>query len=930
MALVTVAQQMPQLPKLPTESKTRIGHLDNGLTYYIRHNEYPEHVANFYIAQRVGSIQEEDDQRGLAHFLEHMAFNGSTHFKPGDLIEYTRSLGVAFGRDLNAYTSIEQTVYNIDNVPTTRQSALDSCLLILQDWSNGLLLLGEEIDKERGVIHGEWAMRNNAMQRLIERNLPAMYPGCKYGERMPIGTMEVVDGFSYDALRKYYKKWYHPENQAIIVIGDIDVDHTEATIRDMFSGIKASEDAAHVTPVQVPDNEQAIYVSDKDKEMQFSIISIMLKTDPLPEAMHGTQAEYVMEYMSRMMTMMFNSRMSEMVQDPSCPFINANASYGSYLVSKTKNNIEFSVTPKEGMEREAMAALVREIYRVKLFGFNASEYIRAKEEFMSQAEKAFSNRDKRKNTQYYQMCVNHFLDGEAMPDAEIEYQLWQALSQGIPVEQLNMMCQQGFTITEDKNLVAFCFAQEKDGAQYLTPEDMKQIVEAGRTETLTAWVDNTKDEPLISKMPKAGKIKSEKKNDTLGFTELTLSNGARVILKKTDFRDDEVLLSGWAPGGQSMYSAADYSNMKVWNSVASTFGLGNFTNNELEKALAGKQAGVSLSLGRRFNNVTGHSTPKDLETMMQLLYLNFTSPQKDEKAYQTLYTMLETQLKTRDLQPETQFSDSIMGIVYNHNPRFAPITMEDLPNVSLDRCMEIARERYSNANNFTFTLIGNFDEAQARQLICQYIASLPGKEKAVKSSNISTHYSGNVTSEFTRKMETPKPYIFQMYLGEIQDNLRNQVLTTYAGQVLSMVLLKSVREEAGATYSISASGTIEQAFTPAEKSHIIMQTAAPISIPEKLDSALILVDLGFEEVAKAADPDMVAKVKANLLKEADVQAKQNGHWASIISDLYIFNQENFTQYKSIVESITPEDVSTFVRNYILNSGNKARVIMRPE
>lgn len=271
--------QMPTLPKLPTDPNTRIGKLDNGLTYYVRHNAYPEKVANFYIAQRVGSIQENDDQRGLAHFLEHMAFNGSTHFKGNEMIEYLRTLGVAFGADLNAYTSIEQTVYNIDNVPTARQTALDSCLLVLQDWSNGLSLLPEDIDKERGVIHGEWAMRNSAMQRLFENNLPAMYPNCKYGYRLPIGTMEVVDNFKPEVLRAYYEKWYHPENQAIIVIGDIDVDHTEKKIKELFSHIKAHANAAHVEPVPVPDNEEAIYIFDKDKEMQYTLMSIAMKSD---------------------------------------------------------------------------------------------------------------------------------------------------------------------------------------------------------------------------------------------------------------------------------------------------------------------------------------------------------------------------------------------------------------------------------------------------------------------------------------------------------------------------------------------------------------------------------------------------------------------------------------------------------------------------
>lgn len=927
-ALCTVAyaQQMPQMAKLPTDPKTRIGKLDNGLTYYIRHNEYPEHVANFYIAQRVGSIQENDDQRGLAHFLEHMAFNGSTHFKENGIIDFTRSLGVAFGNDLNAYTSIEQTVYNIDNVPTTRQSALDSCLVILQDWSNGLLLLSEEIDKERGVIHGEWAMRNSAQQRLFERNLPQMYPNCKYGERLPIGTMEVVDNFAYDALRAYYRKWYHPENQAIIVVGDIDVDHTEAVIKQLFSEIKAGPEAAHVEPLMVPDNEQAIFIFDKDKEMQYSIASIMMKSAALPRELKGTQMEYVTNYITTMISQMFNSRMSELSQDPDCPFVQISLGYGSYLVSSTIDAFDATVVPKEGKEREAYAALVRELKRAHDYGFTASEFVRAKEEIMSRVEKAYANRDKRKNTELYREMVNHFLEGNAMPDPDTDYQLFNLIAQQLPLDAINQTLKEGLTINDDKNLVSYCFSQEKDGANYMTADDMKAILAAGRAENVEAWVDNTKDEPLIAQMPKAGTIKKEVKNDKLGYTELQLSNGAKVLLKKTDFKDNEILLSGWANGGKALYGEKDYSNLKALDNVMNTFGLGNFTNNELEKALAGKQCSVNVSLGNHYNLVNGNTTPKDLETMMQLLYLSFTAPQKDEKAYTTLMQQLETILKNRDLQPETQLSDSLMAIVNKHNPRFSNITVADLPNISLDRCLQIAKERFSNANNFTFSFVGNFDEQQIRQFVCQYIASLPGKEKAVNTPDARTHFTGNNICDFTRKMETPKPNIVEVFRADMKNTLENIVLMHYASEVLSMVLLQSVREDAGAAYSVGASGNIS---SYKGNDYALMQIYAPISAPEKLDNAIELIAKGVADVAANADADMVAKVKANMLKNADVSAKTNGYWNDIFQDYCIEGIDRYTDYKKTVEAVTPAQVSAFMKK-IAESGNFVKVVMRAE
>ena len=922
--------QMPTLPKLPTDPNTRIGKLDNGLTYYVRHNAYPEKVANFYIAQRVGSIQENDDQRGLAHFLEHMAFNGSTHFKGNEMIEYLRTLGVAFGADLNAYTSIEQTVYNIDNVPTARQTALDSCLLVLQDWSNGLSLLPEDIDKERGVIHGEWAMRNSAMQRLFENNLPAMYPNCKYGYRLPIGTMEVVDNFKPEVLRAYYEKWYHPENQAIIVIGDIDVDHTEKKIKELFSHIKAHANAAHVEPVPVPDNEEAIYIFDKDKEMQYTLMSIAMKSDALPKEMMNTQMEYMNDYLSTLVCMMFNSRMSEIAQNPDCPFVQLSMSYGGYCISTTKDAFDVTIVAKEGKSREALLAGVRELKRIKEHGFTGGEFVRAKEEFLSQREKAYSNRDKRKHTELYQQCVNNYLKGSAMPDPDIDYQLWQAIAQNIQLDVINQGLKESITINEDKNLVISCFAQEKEGAKYLTVEDMKAVVAEGRAQAVEAWVDNTKDEPLVDekKMLKAGKIKSEKKNDVLGYTELTLSNGAKVILKKTDFKNDEILLRGWADGGKNLYGAADYSNLKLVDYVAGTFGLGNFTSNELEKALAGKQANVDVNLGNLvYNGVTGHSTPKDIETMMQLLYLYFTAPQKDEKAYNKLMQSLETSLKNRDLKPQVALSDSLTNGLYSNNPRFAPLTMADLPNVSLDRCLEIVKERFSNANGYTFTIIGNFDEATIRPLICKYIASLPGKGKAAKVTDVRTLFKGNVVKDFKRKMETPQPSIMQMFHAPVGYTLENCVLASYVGEVLSQMLLKDVREDAGAAYSCGAYLSLSGYKFGSE---VIMQVYAPISKPEQVDLALDLINKDIEKLAQSADAEIVAKVKANMLKDADVNAKKNGYWAGVIDGYTKFGVDEMTDYKKVVEAVTPEKISAFLKNKVLVAGNKLTVVMRPE
>lgn len=924
---VAASAQAQNVQPLPTDAATRIGKLDNGLTYYIRHNAYPEKVANFYIAQRVGAIQEEDSQRGLAHFLEHMAFNGSKHFKGDGMIEYLRSLGVAFGADLNAYTSIEQTVYNINNVPTKRQSALDSCLVVLQDWSHGLLLETEEIDKERGVIHGEWAMNNSAQQRLFERNLPKMYPGSRYGYRLPIGIMEVVDNFKPEELRNYYDKWYHPENQAIIVIGDIDVDHTEAMIKKLFSDIKAGPNAAHVTPLQVPDNEEAIYIFDKDKEMQYSLMSVNVKGNPMSREMRGTQILYVQNYLTSMICSMFNARMAEKALDPDCPFIQLSLGYGNYFVSKTKDAVAANAVPKQGKDKEAFAAMVREMLRVKMHGFTASEFVRAKEEFLSQREKEYSNRDKRKHGEYYNECVSHFLDGVAMPGAEMDYQLWQMIAQQITLDAINQTAKKLLSVDSDKNLVCYNFSQEKEGTVYCDSTVMKQVMSDVRGEKIEAWVDNSKDEPLIPVMPKAGKIKKEKKNEKFGCTELLLSNGARVFLKKTDFKNDEVILNGTAKGGTAKYGEADYINLKVFDDIMSCCGLGNFNNTELGKALAGKQANLRISMGLSRNNVAGYSTPKDLETMMQLLYLNFTAKTKDEKACRSLLNMYETALKNRDLKPETALSDTLTNRMYNGDARYKDLVLDDLKSISVDRILEIARENFADVNNYAFTIVGNFDEAEVRKLICQYIASLPGKGKAVNVPDVTNIFKGNQNVRFTRKMEAPKPSVVEIFHSPIEYNLRNVVLAGYASKILSMELLKSVREEASATYSIGARVNINYSEY-GTRAQVSIQS--PISEPAKVDTALVLIKQCIENTSKTIDPEKVAKVKANFLKDADVNIKKNSYWVNVIAMHDQRGIDICSDYKSVVESVKPEDIAAFINKYILNGGNHLSIVMMPE
>lgn len=704
-----------EMPPIPVDPDVRIGKLDNGLTYYIRHNEWPEHVANFYIAQRVGSIQEDESQRGLAHFLEHMAFNGSENFpnKPGkSIIDFTRGLGVEFGSDLNAYTSIDQTVYRVCNVPTTKgQAALDSCLLILKDWSCGLSLEADEIDKERDVVHNEWRLGESASQRLITKALPKMYPGSKYGERMPIGLMSVIDSFKPETLRAYYHKWYRPDNQAIIVVGDIDVDHTEAKVKELFSGIVVPAGAVQVVAEPVPDNEEPIYIFEKDKEQQMNMILVFMKHDATTPEEKGTMA-YLMEvYVKAVIAQMMNARLREMTEDANCPFIQASGDDDNYLLAKTKDAFQLMGIPKEGRDMETLATLVREARRVAKFGFTATEYERAKADFLSSLEKQYTNRAKIRNDQFGDDYRDHYLTNEPIPSIEMLYQIMSALAPQIPVEAINQVLPELIT-DSDKNLVVMEWAREADGLTYPTEEQMKAAVAQARAEELTGYVDNVKDEPLMTTLPKKGSIKKTTENKVLGYKELKLSNGAVVILKPTDYKDDEIRLQAFAKGGKSLFGEADYSNLKVFDEVIGYSGIGNFSSNELTKALAGKEVNADATMGLTRQYVTAHSTPKDIETMFQMMYLYFTSINKDEKQFQNLLTQLEMALKNKHLSPEAVYSDSLTNTLYNHNPRFENLQVEDLKNINYDRILEIHKDRFKNASQFTFVIVGKFTEEE--------------------------------------------------------------------------------------------------------------------------------------------------------------------------------------------------------------------------
>jgi zinc protease len=921
--VASVAQEMPPIPVDPD---VRIGKLDNGLTYYIRHNAWPEQRAEFYIAQRVGSLQENDDQRGLAHFLEHMCFNGSKHFPGGDdLVKWCETIGVKFGEDLNAYTSIDQTVYNISNVPTTREGIIDSCLLILYDWADGLLLEPVEIDKERGVIHEEWRVRTSANMRMLERDLPLLYPGSKYGHRMPIGLMEIIDNFKPEVLRAYYEKWYRPDNQAIIVVGDIDVDRVEQKIKALFSPITMPANPAPVVSEPVPDNNEPIIIVDKDKEMRYSTVEVMFKSDPIPDEVKGNMQYLLIDYVKDAVIGMLNSRFAEEAQKADCPYLQASASYGTYIFSKTKDAFQLSALPKEGMTEQALKAIYVEARRAAEFGFTATEYQRYKANWESSLDKQYSNKDKRYNASFCRRYVSHFLENEPIPSIDMYYQTMKMILPQLPVEAINGVVKE-MVSENDTNMVVTNFNQEKEGAVYPTEQSLKQAIAQARAEQLTAYVDNVKNEPLIAQLPKAGKITKETEGKKFGYKELTLSNGVTVILKQTDLKKDQVILSAEGVGGEALYGEQDFINLKMFDDAIEASGLGNFSHTELEKALAGKIASASLSLGANRQYVSGSSTPNDVETMLQLVYLYFTAINKDQESFDNTMKTTELMIKNRLLQPEAVFSDSLSVTITSHDKRRLPLTVEQLATVSYDRILQIARERTANANGWTFNIIGNFDEATIRPLIEQYLGALPSTKQVVKTTDIDKQFKGKVVNDFTRKMETPKATAVMLWSNyNVDYSLENLIRADMAGQILTMIYTQKIREDAGAAYSVMAQASLSRDDYGTDGSILVY---CPMK-PEKGELAKKIMREEVEALAHTVDPAMLAKVKEYMLKEVDDQAKTNMYWLRQINRLRLFNTDTHTNYKEVVNAQTPATVAAFVK-MILDAGNFAEVVMMPE
>lgn len=921
-----LASAQMQMPPIPVDKDVRIGHLDNGLTYYIRHNALPEHRVEFHIAQKVGSILEEPQQRGLAHFLEHMAFNGTKNF-PGDekglgIVQWCETKGIKFGVNLNAYTSVDQTVYRISNVPTDDQSVVDSCLLILHDWSNAVLLSDKEIDKERGVIHEEWRSRNSGIMRLYTEAQAAMYPGDKYADCMPIGSIDVIDNFPYQAIRDYYAKWYRPDLQGIIIVGDIDVDQMEAKIKSVFADVKKPVNPAERVYYPVADNQEPLVYIGKDKEIDDPTIEIYFKQDPTPDSIKGNMAYLLQQYMLSMTTSMLNSRLNELRQSANPPFIYAGSYYGNYFLAQTKDAFTLSISSKAEGINEALKAGLTELERVRRYGFTESEYERARANYLQRLESAYNEREKTKNDSYVNEYINHFLMAEPIPGIEFEYTTMNQIAPNIPVMAINQAIQQG-GLLPDNNQVVFIAAPEKEGIVCPTKEEVIAQLKGMKDLKAEAYVDKVSNEPLMKEAPKGGKIVSENTNAIYGTTELTLSNGVKVYIKKTDFKADEIQMKGVSLGGTSLFPDNDKLEMSYLNSVIQAGGLGNFSKVDLTKMLAGKKVSVNAAVGANTEGITGSCSPKDFETMMQLTYLSFTAPRKDMDAFASLKSRIKAQLESAESNPLSSINDTIQKMMYGYHPRYFSMKPEMVDQINYDRIIEMYKDRFADASDFRFFLVGNVDIEKVKPLIEQYLGALPstGRKETFRDNHMDIA-KGMLENTYAKEQQTPMATVFMLYSGKCKYDLKDNLLMSFLTQALDMVYTEEVREKEGGTYGVSSYGQLSKHPNEKFMLQIVYQTD-----PAKKDHLNGIIDAQMKKMAsEGPTEEHLQKIKEYMLKQYKDNQKENGYWLNNL-DEYFYTGVDYTQgYEEAVNSITVKDVQKFAAD-LVNQGNKITVVM---
>ncbi|MCF6169797.1 MAG: insulinase family protein [Bacteroidales bacterium] len=905
--------------QLPQDTNVITGTLDNGLKYYIRKNSKPEQRVEFRLVVNAGSVLEDDDQQGIAHFNEHMAFNGTKHFDKNDLINFLEKSGVDFGADLNAYTSFDETVYMFQ-MPADRQGLLDSAFMVLEDWAHNVSYSDEEIDKERGVVHEEWRLGLGAEDRMMKKYIPIILKNSRYAERLPIGKMSVIDSCSPEALRRFYEDWYRPNLMAVIVVGDIDPVFAEEQIKDHFGKLKGPKKERPRTVYNIPDNDQPLVAIATDKEATYTIAALLYKKDKLP---FETMNDYRLKLKIELYTSMLNARLFEILQDPDAPFLYGGVSYGSFL-ARSKDAYSMFVMVKENRINDAIALLIEENRRVKQFGFTENELQRQKAEMESNLQKAFQEKDKTDSRSFVGRYVSNFLEGKAFPGIENEVVLTNSFLPGITLDEINQLA---FYMVKGSNLLVLITAPDKEGVRVPTEEEVLETIAGVEETVLTEYEDEAVAASLITNEPASGTVVKTSTDESFGTTTLYLNNGIKVTLKPTDFKNDEILMTSIGPGGTSVVSDEDYLSASFAGQIMSMSGVGDFDNIALKKYLTGKKVGVRPQIGVLSQGVSGNAVKKDLEDLFQLTYLYFTEPRKDTTAIKTFKSQMETQFRFMLENPQMVFYDTLYKLATQNDPRTIIIpTVEQINSIDLDKAWSFYKSSFSHAGDFEFVFVGNFTVEEITPLITKYLGSLPeGNGSSWK--NVKPRFPSGITEAVVNKGTEPKSSVAILMDGEFDWSLTNRLHAQLLMKALNIRLRESMREDQGGVYGVGARQSLARYPQP-EYSIFVTWGCGP----ENVDT---LVSTVFNEmkylVRNGPEDEKLEKAKETYLRDLETNVKENKYWLQKIKDAGWYKTKMLTtdELKTLVNSTTKQDLKKAAGVYF-TPDHYLKVVLMPE
>jgi len=904
--------------KLPADPNLRTGTLSNGMRYYIRKNTKPENRAEMRLVVHAGSIMESDSQQGLAHLTEHMAFNGTKNFSKSAIVDYLESIGMRFGADLNAYTSYDETVYMLQ-LPTDSASFITKGLQILEDWAHNVTFDNIEIDKERGVVIEEWRLGRGAFERMSRKINPIIYNDSKYADRSPIGKKDIIAYCKYDTLKNFYKDWYRPDLQAVVIVGDVDVDKMEKMVIAQFSKIPKAVNPKPRTYYTLKSHKGAIAVVATDKESQYVLIQMQYMHDKLK---YETVKDYRDHIKQRLLTRMISARLSELQHQASPPFSYANADIGPTLGQLSEYRL-FAITTDNNIGG-SIKALITENERIKKFGFNASELDRAKKISLQEIENMYKEKDKTDSKALTEECVSNFLDGEDILGISNDYQYNEKFIPEITLEEVNALAKEWISADNNDIVVE---APEKSGVNIPTQSEILAMVNNAKSEKIEAYKDAESGKQFMDKKPVAGKIVKETINKETGTTEWVLSNGAKVILKPTDFKADDIQFSGFAPGGTSLIEDKDFESSTMAASVIHSCGIADFDANTVAKMLAGKNANVSPDMSALYEVFNGNASPKDVETMLQLLHLYFTKPREDKDGFNSYITRVKGFVQNRQLSPEGVLRDTNQAITFNHNYRWRPFSEALLNEIDESKVLPLYKERFADAGNFTFFFVGNIDLATLKPLVETYIGGLPsaGKKEMWKERKIG--FPKGIVKKYVKKGTEPKSYVFITMAGKFDWTMKNKIEADAMMRVLNIMMREVMREDKSGVYGVSANLTPTR--YPSEEYKITIQFGCS---PENVD---MLVKTAFEQVEKLTkegpSSQNMGKVTEIMHRTRETSLKDNEFWLHALQSYKMNNDDisDIPKYDEMVNKIKPEDVKNAATKYF-DFNNYVEVVLVPE